>query len=149
VLLLHDRLLANIERGQQQANRLGISFRPQRENPQSCAIARLQNRSRGKRTCLAKADEAGVFLRAGIKSITVAHPLFVASKFRRLVRLANELRSEISFIADSLEGVDLLEKAIEDLPGGRTGVFVKVDVGLHRCGVDPASASAIEVVRPR
>jgi len=55
-------------------------------------------------------------------------------------------RIALSFIVDDLE----VAKAWSDLArarGRRLDVLIKVDTGFHRCGIDPASPTAANVVR--
>jgi D-serine deaminase-like pyridoxal phosphate-dependent protein len=85
---------------------------------------------------VAKVDEALVFIEQGIRSITVAYPIVVDSKLARLFEAARSEQVYLRMIVDSPIGVEALanEAARQDV---RLGVYIKIDVGLHRCGLSP------------
>ena len=134
VLLDRKELLKNISRMQRKADRHHIKLRPHVKTHKSLKIADLQLAEGACGITTSKADEAIVFLRAGIKSITVAHPLFVPSKFDRLFSSAHENSTDLRLIVDSEEALDIIaHKAMAHRI--KPGVFIKIDVGLNRCGL--------------
>src|SRR5262249_49943729 len=83
--------------------------------------------------CCAKVGGAEVFAEAGIRDIRLPYPVN-PSNASRLLALMD--RSTISIIVDHLDVArgwsDAMTRA------GRTlDVLIKVDVGFHRCGIDP------------
>ncbi len=142
VLIDKPRLDRNIARMQAAVDAGRRALRPHTKTHKSIAIAR-QQRERGARgICCAKLGEAEIFAAAGFDDIRVAYPLNPVN-IGRVLALAESTR--LSFIVDhpavAREWSDALHAA-----GGAVGVLVKVDVGLHRCGIDPDAAGAAEFV---
>jgi len=142
VLIDHARLRSNIDRVQSLADSAGLRLRPHAKTHKSPLIARWQIDRGAVGVCCAKVGEAEVFAAAGIENIRLPYPVH-PSNADRLVALMD--RSAISIIVDH-PGVargwsDAMQRA------GRTlDVLVKVDVGFHRCGIDPETG-AVEFIR--
>ncbi len=82
----------------------------------------------------AKLCEAEVLADAGLKDLFIANQIVGAIKFRRLTELAK--RATVSVCVDDAKNVDDLSFAAKSA-GVSIGVFVEVDVGMERCGVEP------------
>jgi D-serine deaminase-like pyridoxal phosphate-dependent protein len=143
VLIDLSRLERNLDRMQAAADGSGIRLRPHGKTHKSPVIARWQIERGAAGICCAKLGEAEVFAEAGISDIRLPYPVH-PSNAHRVCALMD--RAQISIIVDH-PGVargwsDAMVRA------GRTlDVLVKVDVGFHRCGIDPASAGAPAFVR--
>jgi D-serine deaminase-like pyridoxal phosphate-dependent protein len=62
-----------------------------------------------------------------------------------VIELAGHTR--LSFIVDDLQVARAWSRALEPLGAdGGVDVLVKIDVGFHRCGIDPDRADAVEVI---
>ena len=125
------------------ANAHGLRLRPHAKTHKSTAIAALQVQRGAVGICCAKLGEAEVFADAGIVDIRLPYPLHPVNA-ERVFALAE--RVTLSFIVDDAA----IAQAWSDLAvarGRRLEVLVKVDVGFHRCGIDPLSASAPGIVR--
>jgi D-serine deaminase-like pyridoxal phosphate-dependent protein len=93
-------------------------------------------------TC-AKLGEAEVFAAAGVPDIRLAYPVQPANA-ARVVALLD--RVKLSIVVDDPEVAEGWSAAMQ--AAGRTlDVLVKVDVGFHRCGVDPESPRAAVIIR--
>jgi len=143
VLIDRTRLLRNISRVQDLAASAGISLRPHSKTHKSPIIAKLQMDRGAIGICCAKVGEAEVMAAAGIADIRLAYPIN-PSNAPRLLRLME--RASLSIAVDHL-GVarawsDAMRRADRTLD-----VLVKVDVGFHRCGIDPDAAGAVEFIR--
>src|SRR5262249_35829131 len=106
-------------------------------------IARMQVDGGAVGICCAKLGEAEVFADAGIADIRLPYPLNPVNA-DRVFALAD--RIALSFIVDDKE----VARAWSDLAQkrGRTlDVLIKVDVGFHRCGIDPQASTAAATVR--
>jgi len=134
VLLDRYKLTANIEKMQDLANAHHVKLRPHIKTHKSIQIANLQIEQGACGITASKVDEALVFLKAGIASITLAQPLLTPSKIDRLFQSALEAGTEVRMIIDSTEGLDLIGLKAEEL-SYMPGVFIKIDVGLNRCGL--------------
>lgn len=144
VLVDRDRLIANIERAQAIARRHSLALRPHIKTHKCAAIARLQLEHGAVGITAAKPDEALEFIRRGIaNSITLAFPVIDPRKFARVFEAAAGRDVEVNVTVDSAAGIEAAASAAMR----ETAVFVKIDVGLHRCGVEANSATLLELVR--
>src|SRR5712692_2928827 len=133
VLIDRARLMRNIDRVQQLADAAGVKLRPHAKTHKSPLVARWQLDRGAVGVCCAKVGEAEVFADAGIDDIRLPYPVN-PSNAARLLALTD--RASISIVVDHLAVArgwsDAMQRA------GRTlDVLVKVDVGFHRCGIDP------------
>src|SRR5438034_6706266 len=134
VLVDRARAIRNIERVQQLASAAGMRLRPHAKTHKSPIVARWQIERGAVGVCCAKIGEAEVFVGAGITDIRLPYPV-QPSNAARLRALMD--RAAISIVVDHADVArgwsDAMRKA------GRTlDVLIKVDVGFHRCGIDPA-----------
>jgi D-serine deaminase-like pyridoxal phosphate-dependent protein len=140
VLIDRSRVLANIQRMQDAAAKSGIRMRPHAKTHKSPTIAQWQIERGASGICCAKLGEAEVFAEAGIEDIRVPYPLNPVNASRVLALLD---RTRFSFIVDHLEIARGWSGAIAKA-GREVDVLVKVDVGFHRCGINPALPGAID-----
>jgi D-serine deaminase-like pyridoxal phosphate-dependent protein len=143
VLVDSSRLDANLSRMQSAATARGMRLRPHAKTHKSPHVARLQIERGAVGICCAKLGEAEVFAGEGITDIRLPYPLNPVNA-DRVFALAD--RISLSFIVDDLA----VARAWSDLAHGRgrtLDVLVKVDVGFHRCGIDPGSPSAPGMLR--
>ena len=133
VLVDLDVVERNIERMQRRARESGVKLRPHAKTHKSAVIAKMQIDAGAVGVCCAKLGEAEVFADAGIDDIRLPYPVN-PSNADRMIALMNRL--SISIIVDHLDVArgwsDAMQRAGRVLP-----VLVKVDVGFHRCGIDP------------
>jgi D-serine deaminase-like pyridoxal phosphate-dependent protein len=143
--VLVDRLVLarNIEGMQRAVAGGGKRLRPHAKTHKSPVVARLQLEAGAAGICCAKLGEAEVFAAAGIDDIRLPYPVH-PSNAPRVLALLDRVR--LSIIVDHPDVARGWSDAIA--PSGRTlDVLVKVDVGFHRCGVDPTGPGAIDLVR--
>lgn len=146
VLVDVGRLTRNVARMAEIAAAGGVTLRPHAKTHKSIAIADRQIAGGATGVTVAKPTEAEVFLDAGIGSVTIASPIADPGKLTRVIRKARDHGADVRFIADSDAGIDALVAA-DSGDGVALPVLLKVDVGLHRCGVDPCSPRALALVR--
>jgi D-serine deaminase-like pyridoxal phosphate-dependent protein len=146
ILLDRTVLERNIAAAADRAAAHGLQLRPHVKSHKSVAIARMQVAAGACGITVAKSSEAEVFIRGGIADITVAYPLIDPGKITRLLMLAKEHGTRLNLIVDSAVGVDAIGTAARDM-AFETNLMVKVDVGLHRCGVDPSGDDAVTLAR--
>lgn len=138
VLIEQTRLERNLDRMQAAARAGGKRLRPHTKTHKSVALARRQLSGGATGICCAKLGEAEVFAAAGIEDIRVAYPLNPANVDRVLALLD---RTRLSFVVDHAAVAREWSSAMQ-AAGREVDVLVKVDVGLHRCGIDPAAGAA-------
>jgi D-serine deaminase-like pyridoxal phosphate-dependent protein len=133
VLIDHQRLRNNIGRVQELATTAGLRLRPHAKTHKSPIVARWQIERGAVGICCAKIGEAEVFAGAGIEDIRLPYPVNPCNATRLLALMD---RASISIIVDHLDVArgwsDAMQRARRSLD-----VLVKVDVGFHRCGIDP------------
>jgi D-serine deaminase-like pyridoxal phosphate-dependent protein len=143
VLIEQPRVLANIDRMQEAADRRGIRMRPHAKTHKSVVVARWQIDRGAIGICCAKLGEAEVFAAAGFTDIRVPYPLQPTNAGRVLELLE---RTNLSFIVDH---IDLAKKWSDVMTraGRVVDVLIKVDVGFHRCGIDPNPGTALAFIK--
>jgi D-serine deaminase-like pyridoxal phosphate-dependent protein len=133
VLIDHRRALNNIDRVQQLASAAGLRLRPHAKTHKSPVVATWQIERGAVGVCCAKVGEAEVFAAAGIGNIRLPYPVNPSNASRVLALMES---ASISIIVDHLEVARGWSAAMQR--AGRTlDVLIKVDVGFHRCGIDP------------
>jgi D-serine deaminase-like pyridoxal phosphate-dependent protein len=135
VLIDRTRAMNNVARVQALASGAGVRLRPHAKTHKSPIVARWQIDAGAVGIACAKVGEAEVFVDAGIADIRLPYPVN-PSNASRLLTLMD--RASISIIVDHLDVVRGWSEAMTR--AGRTlDVLVKVDVGFHRCGIDPTT----------
>src|SRR3989449_2243263 len=134
VLIDRARVMRNIDAAQQLADAAGVALRPHAKTHKSPIIARWQIERGAVGVCCAKVGEAEVLAAAGIDNIRLPYPVNPVNASRLLALMDD---ATISIIVDHLDVArgwsDTMQRA------GRTlDVLIKVDVGFHRCGIDPS-----------
>jgi len=143
VLVESSKLTRNLSRMQSAVNERGIRLRPHAKTHKSPHIARLQIERGAVGICCAKLGEAEVFADAGLTDVRLPYPLNPVNA-DRVFGLAD--RIALSFIVDD-PAVAQAWSGLAAARGRRLDVLVKVDVGFHRCGIDPGSSAAAGTVR--
>jgi D-serine deaminase-like pyridoxal phosphate-dependent protein len=142
VLIEQSRALANIDRMQEAADKRGIRMRPHAKTHKSPVVARWQVDRGAIGICCAKLGEAEVFAASGFTDIRLPYPLNPINA-PRVVQLLE--KTSLSFIVDHRAVAQEWSTAM--VRAGRTvDVLVKVDVGFHRCGINPDPATAIAFI---
>ncbi len=142
VLIDKTRLEQNVDRMQAAATARGIGLRPHAKTHKSPDLARVQIARGATGICCAKLGEAEVFAAAGIEDIRLPYPINPANA-DRVLKLLDLTR--LSFIVDDF-GVARSWSGLMRVNQREVDVLVKVDVGFHRCGIDPDARDAAEMV---
>lgn len=135
VVIDQEKLRQNIGRVRDIAAAHGLNVRPHAKTHKCLEIARMQLDEGAVGLTCSKTDEGIELLKGGVPSITIAYPLIARGKVERLLLAARETGGEVLITVDSKLGVQTIAAVSESL-GRQTSVFLKIDVGLHRCGVD-------------
>jgi D-serine deaminase-like pyridoxal phosphate-dependent protein len=142
VLIDNTRIERNLARMQDAASARGIRLRPHAKTHKSIVMARRQIARGAVGICCAKLGEAAVFAEAGIEDIRLPYPLNPVNA-PRVLELMD--RTHLSFIVDHAQVAQGWSDAMRRA-GREVDVLVKVDVGFHRCGIDPVRDGAAEFV---
>jgi D-serine deaminase-like pyridoxal phosphate-dependent protein len=93
--------------------------------------------------CCQKVSEAEAMVDGGVGDVLVSNEVVGASKLARLARLAK--RARIGICVDHVLQVEALGVAAAEA-AAQIDVYVEIDVGARRCGVEPG-ASALDLAR--
>jgi len=141
VLIDRAKAIRNLDR-MQAASANGIRLRPHTKTHKSPVVARWQLDRGAIGICCAKLGEAEVFANAGFTDIRLPYPIN-PSNADRVIALLD--RTRLSFIVDHLEVARQWSDAMTR--AGRTvDILVKVDVGFHRCGIDPDTRETLPTI---
>ncbi len=138
VLLDYTRLRGNIRRMQALATEHAMHLRPHCKTHKCIEIAHMQIEAGAVGLTAATSEEARYFMSQGVASITLAFPMISAAQLDRLLACARRHGADLRLIVDSFAGLHALSAAArrQEYPAG---VYLKVDVGLHRCGLTAGS----------
>jgi D-serine deaminase-like pyridoxal phosphate-dependent protein len=144
LLLDVDRVKTNAARMSDIAERNGVRLRPHIKTHKCIEVARIQTAGHGNGVTVSTLKEARAFAENGFDDITYAVPI-EPGKFDEAISLRRG-GVKLNLLTDDAATVGLLDDA-----AGKAGivfdVFLKVDVGTHRVGVEPTSAEAIAIPR--
>lgn len=115
----------------------GIRVRPHAKSHKCPEIARRQIALGAVGICCQKLSEAMVFAQAGIDDILLTNQVVGQSKLARLAELSQQIR--LGVLVDDAQQVAALASAMADKIQA-LDVYVEVEVGGTRCGVDPDRA---------
>jgi D-serine deaminase-like pyridoxal phosphate-dependent protein len=144
LLLDLDRVRRNASRMRDIALRNGVRLRPHIKTHKCVEIARLQTQGFDGAITVSTLAEARAFAAEGFSDITYAVPI-EPGKFDACIDI---LRSgiKLNLLTDDADTVHALSEA-----GGKAGlqidVFLEVDCGYHRCGIEPDSEEAVTIPR--
>lgn len=139
LLLDLDVLERNLSRMAERCSRLGVALRPHIKTHKCVEVAERQRALGIPGITVSTLYEAKVFADHGFDDITWAFPVQL-SRLDEVRELAD--RITLRLVVDSPEAVQALEAL--DLP---LHVWIKVDCGYHRAGVDPESPRAWDLAR--
>jgi D-serine deaminase-like pyridoxal phosphate-dependent protein len=142
LLLDVSRVRSNAKRMSQIAGRSGVRLRPHIKTHKCIEVARIQTEGHDRAISVSTLEEARAFAEHGFTDITYAVPI-EAGKFGQAIGL-RQSGIKLNLLTDDGETVRSLDSA-----AARSDVvfdvFLKVDVGTHRCGVEPDSSEAINI----
>lgn len=135
LLLDHQKLVKNINDIANYAKENGVSYRPHIKTHKSVKIAQLQVEAGAVGVTTAKISEAEVMAAGGIKDILIAYPLSSPDKINRVIKLLQQ-GIHVKVSVDNIESLNYLQIGLEHTPFCLE-VWIKVNSGLNRCGVEP------------
>jgi len=144
LLLDATRVRNNAARIGDIATRNGVRLRPHIKTHKCIEVARLQTAGHDGAITVSTLAEAKAFAENGFSDITYAVPI----EFGKFDECAEILRGgvKLNLLTDDAETAKLLDEAAGQA-GLRFDVFVKIDCGTHRVGVEPHTAEAVDIPR--
>jgi D-threonine aldolase len=112
----------------------GVRLRPHAKSHKCAEIARRQIAVGAVGVCCQKVSEAEALAQGGVADILVTNEIVGKQKLARLARLVRE--AKIGVLADDAGNVVDLDTAAR-AEGVRLEVLIEIDVGAHRCGIEP------------
>lgn len=126
------------------ATRNGVRLRPHIKTHKCIEVAQLQTAGHNGAVTVSTLAEARDFADHGFTDITYAVPI-EPGKFADAIEILL-CGVKLNLLTDNADGVKLLDVAAGKA-GVRFDVFVKIDCGTHRVGVEPHTAEAVEIPR--
>lgn len=136
------RVTRNAERIGRRVRDFGARLRPHVKTHKCIEVARLQTRASSGAITVSTLAEARAFQSHGFLDILYAVPI-EPGKFGEAIELAKSC-DQLSLITDDTEIPALLNDAARRA-GVTLDLFLKVDCGYHRCGVEPIEHEAFEI----
>lgn len=144
-------LVLDVARAKRNAGRMasrvrerGSLLRPHVKTHKCAELARLQTQGSSAALTVSTLAEARWFGERGFRDITYAVPI-ESGKFGSAIALAKNCE-RLALITDDAEVSAQLDAAARR-DGITLDLFLKVDCGYHRCGVEPTLSEALEISR--
>ena len=142
-----DMMERNLRTMQAFAAQHQVMLRPHAKMHKSAELAKLQMAAGAVGVCVQKTSEAEALVAGGIHNIFISNEVIAPTKLARvaaLTRLLAPLGGKLAICVDSLEGIKRLAASMNEgrLASGIASsidVFIEVNVGQNRCGVEPGS----------
>jgi len=139
-----ERVKRNAARMSERMRSFGTSLRPHVKTHKCVEVARIQTAGGPARITVSTLAEARAFAAQGFQDITYAVPI-EHGKFAEAIELARRCE-RLSLITDDASVPPALDEAAHSA-GVTLDLFLKVDCGYHRCGVEPDAPEALEIPR--
>ncbi|MGH9971302.1 MAG: alanine racemase [Pyrinomonadaceae bacterium] len=136
------RVRRNAERIGKRVKDFGARLRPHVKTHKCVEVARIQTAGHSGAVTVSTLAEGRAFAANGFRDITYAVPI-EPGKFKTAIQLARDC-DRLNLITDDGQIPAMLNQAAAQA-GVILDLFLKVDCGYHRCGVDPVSKEAREI----
>ena len=149
-----DAMKRNLGRMAEFAKKHQVRWRPHAKLHKSVLLGKMQIKAGAVGVCVQKTAEAEIMVAGGIHNVYLSNQVIAPKKLARVAALTQEVvphGGKIAIAVDSIEGVNRLAQAMTHArTTARIGaastatvidVFVEIDVGQGRCGVQPGEAA--------
>jgi D-serine deaminase-like pyridoxal phosphate-dependent protein len=137
-----DRVKRNAERIGGRVRELGARLRPHVKTHKCIEVARIQTAGHSGGITVSTLAEARAFAANGFPDITYAVPI-EPGKFAAVIEISKTCE-QFNLLTDDPEIPNMLNDAAKKA-GVVIDLFLKIDCGYHRCGVEPHSKEAMEI----
>jgi D-serine deaminase-like pyridoxal phosphate-dependent protein len=144
LLLDIDRVKRNAERISEIAKRNNVRLRPHVKTHKCIEVAKIQTAGHDEAITVSTLAEVRGFAKHGFLDITYAVPV-ERGKFDECVEIVRD-GVKLNLLTDDADTVGTLDEAAGKADV-RFDVFVKIDCGTHRVGVEPRTREAVEIPR--
>jgi D-serine deaminase-like pyridoxal phosphate-dependent protein len=136
-----DKMQRNIQAMHARCRDVGVPLRSHTKSNKIPEIAHMQLKAGSIGICSQKVGEAEAMVAGGVEDILIPFNIVGAQKVERLLRLAR--RATITVVADSVETAQGISAGAGKY-GGSVRVWIEMDTGAKRCGVQsPQAAQAL------
>ena len=139
--LLIDKIKAeaNIQQMAAKAKNSGVVFRPHFKTHQSIEIGKLFRKQGVDKITVSSIEMARFFSEDGWNDITIAFPMNL-----REIKEINHLASKIilNLLVESVYSLYFLKNNLS----AEVGIFIKIDVGYHRTGLEPGNPEIGKII---
>ena len=126
-----------------------VRLRPHAKMHKSAALAKLQIAAGAVGVCVQKTSEAEALVAGGIYNIFISNEVISPTKLARVAALTQAVAphgGKIAICVDAIEGINRLATSMNEArvaSGLATDidVFIEINVGQNRCGVEPGAAA--------
>lgn len=139
-----ERVKGNAQRIGQRVSDFGAKLRPHVKTHKCVEVARIQTANHSGAITVSTLAEARAFAAHGLTDITYAVPI-EPGKFETAIELSRNCE-RLALITDDPSIPAQLDEAARRA-GVALDLFLKVDCGYHRCGVEPDTPEAFEIPR--
>lgn len=138
----YERMTRNAARVAARAKALNVALRPHVKTHRCAEIAKIQTANTFGGIMVSTLAEAHFFAGNGFSDITYGVPV-ERGKIAEAVEIAKSIERFAVLTTDEETVQELNETARRE--NARINVFLKVDIGYHRCGVEPHTKEAFEI----
>lgn len=142
-----DAAVRNLQRMINFTQKHGVSLRPNAKMHKSPAFAQLQVKAGAVGICVVTVAAAEAMMAGGLRNIYLKNQILSPGKLQRVALLTERLQrmgGRMAIAVDSAEGIERLARAMSAVDAV-IDVFVEVDIGHERCGVEPGEP-AVDLV---
>lgn len=139
-----ERVKRNAERVGSIARNSGVRLRPHVKTHKCVEVARIQTAGHSGALTVSTLAEAHAFAAQGFDDLTYAVPI-EPGKFSQAIELMKH-GVKLALVTDDRDIPPPLNDAAS-AAGVTLDLFLKVDCGYHRCGVEPHTKDALEIPR--
>lgn len=144
LLLDVSRVKSNAARVSEKAKTNNVRLRPHIKTHKCIEVAKIQTAGHDGAITVSTLAEARAFSKHRFNDITYAVPI-ERGKFAEVIEILNS-GVKLNLLTDDADTVKALDAAAGEA-GVRFDVFVKIDCGTHRVGVEPDTAEAVQIPR--
>ena len=126
-----------------------VKLRPHAKMHKSVELAKLQMAAGAVGVCVQKTSEAEALVAGGVYNVYISNEVISPRKLARVAVLTRTVAAQggkIAICVDSIEGINRLATSMNEArvaSGVATAidVFIEINVGQNRCGVEPGEAA--------
>tara|TARA_Y100001954_G_C15791629_1_gene595363 strand:- start:258 stop:1346 length:1089 start_codon:yes stop_codon:yes gene_type:complete len=137
LILDKEVCIRNIRKMAEKASRNNVEFRPHFKTHQSHEVGRWFREFGIDKITVSSVSMAKYFVQDGWSDITIAIPVNIL-ELDEINTMASRIK--INVLVDSIDVVELMDDKLKNA----IGIFIKIDTGYHRTGVDATDVKAIE-----